>query len=99
MAKEKLYFRSYDHTTCYYLDWHLDDARDEGLEKITLVEAIPDNDTKDYVWCTQYENVEEKSLCCKINCPAYTSKSGKGKCQYRGNLYNHGNEVTFEVLK
>ena len=99
MSKEKLYFRSIDDTTCHPLEWHLDDARDEELETIKLVEAIPDNDTKDYVWCTHYENVEEKSLCSKMNCPAYTSKSGRGVCELRGKLYEHGNEVVFNAPK
>ena len=93
----KLYFKSTDDTMCFSLAYHMDDAKDEELEEITLLEAIPDKDTKDYVWCTYYENVEEKSLCSKMNCPAYTSKSGRGICEHRGKLYTHGDEVTFKV--
>ena len=40
MSKEKLYFRSIDDTTCHPLEWHLDDARDEELETIKLVELV-----------------------------------------------------------
>jgi len=34
-----------------------------------------------------------------MNCPAYTSKSGRGVCELRGKLYEHGNEVVFNVPK
>lgn len=97
MSREKLYFRSIDDNTCKYLEWHFDDAREEELETITLVEAIPDNDNPDYVWCTHYENVVEKDECKKSQCELYKSKSGRGKCEHRGNLYTFGEEVTFKV--
>lgn len=97
MSKEKLYFKSIDDNICYSLQTQIEDARDEGLTTVTLVEAIPDNDNNDYVWCSHYEATEEKSLCSKNNCSAYTSKSGRGKCEHRGNLYTFGEEVTFDV--
>ena len=97
MAKEKLYFESIDDTSCYPLSDRLNDARLEGLEKVTLVKAIPDNDNPDYIWCTHYENSEEKNQCRKSFCPAYTSASGIGVCEHRGNLYTFGEEVTFKV--
>jgi hypothetical protein len=50
MSKEKLYFKSIDHTICSSLESHFDDARDEELTKITLVEAIPDDGTNDVIW-------------------------------------------------
>jgi meiotically up-regulated gene 157 (Mug157) protein len=97
MAKGKLYFRSVDDNICYSLQKHIEDAKDEGLTKITLIEAIADNSTNDYVWCNDYGDVGEKSLCNKANCPSYTSKSGRGKCEHRGKLYLHGEKVVFEV--
>jgi len=97
MKKEKLYFQSEDSTTCEPLDSLLDDARFEGLEEITVIEAIPDNNTSDHVWCTQYGEVTEKSDCKKSVCRCYESKSGRGKCSNRGNLYLYGEEVTFKV--
>lgn len=97
MSKEKLYFKSIDDTTCHSLDCHMEDAKLEKLKSITLVEAIPDKDTKDHIWCTHYENTEEKNQCRKSFCPAYESKSGRGVCIHRGNLYQHGEEVTFKV--
>lgn len=97
MSKEKMYFRSFDDTTCKCLEWHFDDARDEYLETITLVEAIPDNINNDYIWCRKVEAVEEKEYCNKSFCKEYCSKSGRGVCKHRGKLYEHGNEVTFKV--
>lgn len=94
---KKLYFKSIDDTTCHSLESHLDDARDEELSEITLVEAIPDNDNPDFIWCTHYGEVAEKDQCKKTFCPHYSSKSGRGKCEHRGNLYSHGDEVTFKI--
>ena len=70
---QKLYFRSIDDNTCHSLEYHMDVARYEELEEITLVEAIPDNDNPDYVWCTHYENTEERNQCKKSFCPASVS--------------------------
>lgn len=95
--KEKLYFRDTDDTTCRPLNWHLDDARDEELTEVTLIEAIPDNDNVDYVWCSHYGEVTDRDQCKKSFCPHYESKSGRGVCKHRGNLYTHGEEVKFKV--
>ncbi len=99
MVKEKLYFRSVDDTECYNLECHLDDARIEELTKITLIEAIPDDGTLDVVWCTYYGECIDKSECKKTFCSHYSSKSGRGKCEHRGNLYLHGEKVEFDVPK
>lgn len=95
--KEKLYFRSIDDTTCYSLESHLEDAKDEELVEITLVEAVPDNDNPDYIWCSYHAEVGERIGCKKAVCPHYSSKSGRGTCKHRGNFYSHGDEVTFKV--
>ena len=94
---EKLYFLDIDDTNCYPLSDRLNDARLEGLEKVTLVEAIPDNDNVDFVWCSHYGEVSDRDQCKKSFCPHYESKSGRGVCKHRGNLYTHGDEVTFDV--
>lgn len=99
MAKEKLYFRSIDHTICSSLESHFDDARDEELTKITLVEAIPDDGTNDIVWCTFHQECVEKDQCKKNYCEQYSSKSGRGVCESRGKLFLHGEEVEFDVPK
>ena len=97
MEIEKLYFENIDATMCMPLNIHIEDAKLEGLKSITLVEAIPDNVTTDYIWCTAHSEVSERSECKKSNCSAYSSKSGRGVCSNRGKLYLHGEEVTFNV--
>lgn len=97
MEKEKLYFLNIDDTNCWSLSERLNDARLEGLTEITLVEANLDNNNPDYIYCSHYGEVGEKNDCKKSVCPAYDSKSGRGKCKHRGNLYSHGEEVTFKV--
>lgn len=98
MKKEQLYFSSIDDTHCYNLADGLNDAKIEGLEVITLIEAIPDNENPDYIFCSYYGEVGERQECRKSFCPHYASKSGRGKCSNKGNLYVHGEEVTFKVL-
>lgn len=96
-TKEKLYFDSVDDTFCTPLADKIDDARFEGLKEITLVEAIPDTDNPDYIWCGYQGEVGERQECKKAFCSYYESKSGRGKCKHRGSLYRHGDEVTFQV--
>jgi len=69
----------------------------EELDKITILEAIPDNDNPDYIWCGYAGDVGERSECSKKYCEHYKSTSGRGKCSLKGNLYQHGEEVTFKV--
>lgn len=97
MKKDKLYFKTIDENICIPLEEHLHGAKLEGLEEITLIEAIPDNDNPDYVWCTHFGGVEERHTCKKSHCEAYNSKSGRGVCSHRGKLYEYGEEVTFKT--
>ena len=97
MQKEKLYFLNIDDTNCYPLSDRLNDAKIEGLEKITLVEAIIDNENPDYIWCGYQGEVTEREDCKKSICSYYESKSGRGVCKHRGNLYQHGEEIEFSV--
>lgn len=91
-----MYFENEDALNCYDLQEHLKDARIEQLEKVTLMEAIPDDGTNDFIWCHIYDCVQ-KSDCSKSVCSAYESKSGRGKCANKGNLYLHGEKITFDV--
>jgi len=95
--KQKLYFKSIDDTICSSLQSHLEDAKYDVLTKVTLVEAIPDNDTSEFIWCTHYWECVERQDCKKALCSHYSSKSGRGKCSNRGNLYLHGDEVGFII--
>lgn len=93
---EKLYFENEDSISCMGIENFLHDAKLEGLTEITVIEAIPDNGTSDYIWCQIYDCVQ-KDDCRKSVCSAYKSKSGRGKCENKGNLYLHGNKVTFST--
>jgi hypothetical protein len=92
---EKFYFSDEDSTTCYPLSYHLESA-DKHEKEITLVEAIPDNNTTDFVWCHMFEAVE-KCDCSKKFCNEYKSKSGRGRCENKGKLFMHGDRITFKV--
>jgi len=97
MKNEKLYFLDIDDTNCYPLSDRLNDARLEGLEKVTLIEAVTDKDNPDYIWCTADGECVERHNCKKSYCDSYESKSGRGVCKHRGDLYQHGDEVTLDV--
>lgn len=92
---EKLYFIDEDSNHCYSLQQHLEEADNSDTE-ITLIEAIPDDGTADFIWCHVHEAVE-KCDCTKKLCKDYHSKSGRGKCDNKGKLYLHGERVTFKT--
>jgi hypothetical protein len=48
--KEQLYFKDEDSECAYPLSHFIEEAKEEGLEEITLIEAIPDNDNPDYIY-------------------------------------------------
>ncbi len=83
---------------CYGLEQHLLEARYAGLEKIVLVKAEPDKQTKDHVWCDYVGDIVARCECKKLFCEKYeANKSGRGACIHRGKLYYHGEEVEFNV--
>jgi len=98
MEREKMYFKNEDSETCQTLEDLLKEAKEDELTEITLVEAEIDDGTTDFIWCTHYGTVVEKDECKKSLCPNYESKSGRGKCSNKGQLYLHGESVKFNVL-
>lgn len=96
MEKTKFYFRNIDSTNIEIIEDIIHDAKLEGLSEVKVLEADLDNDTSEYIWCKIYDCVERND-CKKSLCSAYESKSGRGKCNNKGNLYFHGKEVTFSV--
>lgn len=95
--KAKLYFRNVDSKFAHPLDYFIKEAKKEGLEQITLYEAIPSTDNF-FCWCSFADSVAERSMCCKSECDAYKpNKSGRGTCVYRGKLYDCEDEVSFNV--
>lgn len=97
MKSKKLYFSTLDDTFCTTLEEHIDVAKFNGLTEITLIEAVPDNETKDYIWCGLHNEAGDRSECTKYSCEGYSKKGGRGVCEHRGNLFLHGNKVTFKV--
>jgi len=97
--KKDLYFKSIDDTTCYSLERHLLEAKEDELLSVKLIEAIRDN-SKEYAWCSYHGEVTERNECTKVCCSYYeANKSGRGTCIHRGKLYFHGEEIEFNVEK
>jgi hypothetical protein len=94
--KRELYFKNEDSENCYCLEDHLNEAREEGLTEITLLKAIPD-DNSDYIWCMYMGEVGDRSECSKAACSYYPREQKGGKCPLRGQLYQHGEEETFKI--
>lgn len=93
---EKLYFKNEDSTNCYALVDHLNEAKEDGLNEIELIEAV--SAPKDeYVWCSYHGETIERSECKKSECQLYFSKSGRGVCWHRGSYFLHGEKVKFKV--
>lgn len=99
MEKQKLYFKSVDDEICAPLESHLADAKWDDCNEITLFEAVPDHDTQHVIWCTHLLACVERPQCTKAECEYYTSKSGRGACLHRGQLYTHGEAHTFQVTE
>jgi len=97
MGKTKIYFKEIDSEMCYSLEYHIQEARIEGIKQIELFEAIPDN-IKGMFWCREYSEVTETGYCGK-QCPSYNPRNGKsGMCRFRSNtLYSHGEKVTIKI--
>jgi hypothetical protein len=94
----KLYFRTENDELAWVLESHLREAKENGLKKVTLIEAVPDTINNDMTWCTLFASAVEKKECKKSCCEKYESnKSGRGTCINRGKLYLHGEPVEFDV--
>lgn len=94
--KDKLYFNNEGSCICCPLEDHINEAKEEGLAEIELIEAIP-APNEDQVWCTYYGDVVERNECKKSECEHYSSKSGRGVCENRGNYFLHGEKVKFDL--
>lgn len=95
--KEKLYFSDIDSENCYPLYYFIEEAKINGIEEITIIEAIPDFYNKEYIYCSLVGEAGDRSECNKASCGSYESKSGRSVCQHRGNLYTYGEEIKFKV--
>lgn len=95
MAQKKYYFRNEDESFCFPLQHHLEEAREERINEVILMEAIPNFHNPEYVWCSDAACIEDKSQCNKY-CDGYNPVRGKG-CASKGHLFVHGNKVIFDV--
>ena len=96
MKTEKLYFLESSSVRCYPLDYF----SSEELEEVDyeIYEAIPDNDNKDFIYCSLDGEVGGREFCKKSQCKDYTSKSGRGICSHRGKLFEFGEKVNVKNL-
>ena len=99
MKLKKLYFRSIEDKFCKPLEGFIHDAKIDGLDKITLIEAIPNFQDPEHIFCGHEGEVVERQECKKAQCASYSSVNGRGVCEHRGRLYQHGEEVEFDVPK
>lgn len=93
---KELYFENIDDRLCQPLECFLNEARYEGKKEITLVKAIPYKG-KQYCWCGCAGEVVERSECTKSSCNMYVKPLKGNACDNRGELYNYGESVTFDV--
>lgn len=92
----KYYFSDLDDNGCFAMNYWLSYAADEGLEEITLYEAIPDP-IKDVAWCNEYDGPLYGGECGRI-CDKYDPINGKsGKCRSKVGCYEHGEKVTVKI--
>ena len=96
MKTQKLYFLDNSSERCYPLDRFSFETLEEVDYK--LYEAIPDNDNKDFIFCSLIGEVGEKEFCKKSQCKDYTSTSGRGVCSYREKLFKKGEKVNVKNL-
>lgn len=100
MSKVNYYFESEEDNTCYELKHFIFNAKREGLDFIKLHTAIVDTELPDLHFCGYKGEQVERCMCKKVNCSDYTSKSGRGVCNYRSQLYFAScGKITFDVNK
>ena len=94
--KRKYYFRNEDCERCYTLDYHMEQARADGLTEIELFTAIPEK-VKGIIWCKAVDECGEGG-CCGKQCEHYDPRNGKsGICKHQGKLYTPDEKVKFLV--
>ena len=91
-----MYFNGNDNI-CYPLEYHLDEAKENGVTSIELVQADLDKTKNKYMaWCSEYCHQIYKSECNKIECGYFEQGIGRF-CNFRGKLYTRGVKVIFDV--
>lgn len=94
--KPVYYFRNLDDERCYTLDYHLSDAKDEGLTEMDLYEAVPEK-VNGFFWCRAVDESAEEGFCGK-DCEEYEPKNGRsGMCRHKGHFHTAGQKVQFKI--
>ena len=98
MNKPTYYFRAPDEVHCYPLAVLLQEAKQQGLNKITLYPAHPIT-ISGFFYCQAVEQVTEDGTCGK-QCSDYTPKNKKsGICKYKcRTLYECGEAEEFLII-
>jgi hypothetical protein len=91
-----LYF-NWNDEICYPLAYHIDEAKENGLNQIKLFKARK-VDTLGYFFCKAYLEIGDVGQCGR-SCAKYAPQNGRsGKCKHRGFTYeNTGIEVIIDV--
>lgn len=96
MKTQKLYFLDTSSEICHSLYFFsLEELEEVDYE---IYEAIPDNNNKDFIFCSLNSEVGGREFCKKSQCKDYTSKSGRGVCSHRGKLFEFGEKVNVKKL-
>lgn len=94
--RNKKYFKTEDSELCYPLEYHLLEAKDQGLDEIELFEAVTEK-IDGFFWCNKYLSVGEKGNCGKI-CAEYDPRNGKsGICKHNSIFHEPNLKVKFKV--
>ena len=94
--KQKYYFRNEASEMCYTLNYHMEQARDDGLTEIELFTAIHVK-VEGIIWCEAFDKCGDNG-CCGRQCEDYKPRNGKsGICKHQGKLYVPDEKVKFLV--
>jgi hypothetical protein len=98
MAKVKLYFKDKDSEYCQSLDSFKDEMRLNGIQEMTVIEAVKDN-SKDYFYCQSAGEVTENDGICGKGCCDYEPRNGKnGICNHKSPCYfPDGKAITIKL--
>lgn len=86
----KLYFSSTNDEMCYPLEYHIEEARENGQSEIILYNAEPEK-VDGMFYCKAMGVAMEEIGYCGISCEDYTPRNGKfGICKHKGKFFNKG---------
>jgi hypothetical protein len=84
----KKYFVNEDSELCYPLKHFKDEMKENGIDKMTVIEAKIVRGGE-YFFCIEYQTCGEKNgTCNKLECSDYSPRNGKsGICKHTGYMY------------